>query len=753
MAPRNTADLTVATPGYEESPRVTRSGRVFPPVPESPAVQRRRLAREAAEREAAEETARLAAEAAAAGPASEENAGADADSAFFDTLGASAANNEAGTDNDNTGRAAAHIRSERAILRAGSEQSNNQNSVSQGWNFGNVEPSAGPAQPPAPARASGGPVGDGPSGSGPPGSGPSRSTPAEDTCEMCSGVVEVLDGVSLHPCRHGIDRKLHHDCVSTWFIRRRQTNSDLICPICYAAVSELHYVHNGIEDSLDVEEFWPREDSPETTSRPAAGAAAATTPAPGGSGGAASGGSNLSRATPAPGGSGGGGSSLSRATPAPGGSGGAASGGSSLSRATPAPGGSGGAASGGSNLSRTTPAPGASLPWTQPFVCDICTRRKNPAEGCVLPCEHKNFDFDCIDHWFRNENFYVERDNGTIPDLTCPMCRAPVIEVRHLYQDDGSYTTVEVEQRWPFRHLLSGRTGPRPSPAAAGRRLPGFATTARAQAPATPSVGSDITMDDFFRVTTPAPRGTRTSQPHTPPPAPPGTNPFPAPRGTRTSQPRTPPPAPPGTNPFPAPRGRERPSASRGRERTAPSGWVWDQDRSDPSRDILKEIVAVYRASNGHRFLLKSESRDPRFPNLEIFELEAQSNFPGEMDRWLTRHSIAEPNPITDLEGRTWTELEITGVADVFQTIRRTVHGEVLMPQRPADGMVRLRSRDDQMADNWFKIGQVCSRFGSLLVRDDLHDHRVKTGQHMPLEPPASRRRQPRPYQTRPVSE
>jgi hypothetical protein len=180
---------------------------------------------------------------------------------------------------------------------------------------------------------------------------------------------------------------------------------------------------------------------------------------------------------------------------------------------------------------------------------------------------------------------------------------------------------------------------------------------------------------------------------------------------------------------------------------------VYDVDRSDLNSTILKEVVGVFSARRGHRLLLKSDSRNPDNQNLKIYDLEPQSRFPGKMQEWLgVNGDILEPGPRSNLEGRELEEFNIIGVTDVWQNIR-IVGDLVQMPKLHAECMVRLEPRDGEIDADWYRLSHLNAEFTADIVRPAVHNHRLKTGQHVPIAPVTPRRRQPRPYATRPLSE
>jgi hypothetical protein len=186
----------------------------------------------------------------------------------------------------------------------------------------------------------------------------------------------------------------------------------------------------------------------------------------------------------------------------------------------------------------------------------------------------------------------------------------------------------------------------------------------------------------------------------------------------------------------------------------APPGWVSDRDRSDLTRTILKRIVDLYKARCGERFLLESPSRNPEYPDLKILELEPQSRFPGAKRAFqgLRGTVVMEPSPATDFEGRSWRDFEVSAVAYVWQHIEVS-NNRVRMPKLHAEAIVRLRSLDGGIGENWYKHSDVNMKFGTPEVRWAVYNHCIKTGQHTPLAPINPGRRQARPYDYLPLSQ
>jgi hypothetical protein len=111
-----------------------------------------------------------------------------------------------------------------------------------------------------------------------------------------------------------------------------------------------------------------------------------------------------------------------------------------------------------------------------------------------------------------------------------------------------------------------------------------------------------------------------------------------------------------------------------------------------------------------------------------------------------------EPAPVSNLEGRNFREFNITGVANVFQRI--IIAGDqVVMPKLHAEAIVELEDRLGMIGTDWYKNSDLNRKFGAPIVRPLVHEHRLNTGQHIPIAPLAIRRRQPRPYETRPISQ
>jgi hypothetical protein len=187
-----------------------------------------------------------------------------------------------------------------------------------------------------------------------------------------------------------------------------------------------------------------------------------------------------------------------------------------------------------------------------------------------------------------------------------------------------------------------------------------------------------------------------------------------------------------------------------------PRGWTVDIDRTNPSVTILKQVIGVFSARNrGFRLLLESRSRNPDHPEAVIHELEAQSRHPGAMEEWMDQNGpVMETAPISNFGGRSWSELRILSVANVLQSIRILDHDRVQMPQVHAESIVLIESLDGEIGADWYKMSDLNTKFGALQVRPAVHEHRVYTGQHIPLAPSrALSRGIVRQNTTRPLSE
>ena len=341
-------------------------------------------------------------------------------------------------------------------------------------------------------------------------------------------------------------------------------------------------------------------------------------------------------------------------------------------------------------------------------MCVLCHELILPTEDrcTVHPCGHGDargrLHYVCIADWFtslrRPNTFEDPNPNRFQSDLTCPVCRRTVLEVCHNYQDDGTYTTIDARQQWP-EGLTRARARPAGAPQAgapqAGTRPAGAPQAGARPAGARPAGARPAgarpagARPAGARPAGPPPAGARPTDPPPPPPSP-------LDQSMRDSSP----------TPAPAPRGT--------RSGEAPFGWVYDEDRSDTNCIILKKVVGVFSARNrGYRLLLKSDSRNPAYPDLPIYDLEAQYRFPGKKQEWQdVNGEILQPAPRSNLEGKAWEEFNIMGVANVWQNLR-VVDDRVQMPLVNAECIVRLEHIYRDFDTDWYKISDVNAEFGA----------------------------------------
>jgi hypothetical protein len=181
-----------------------------------------------------------------------------------------------------------------------------------------------------------------------------------------------------------------------------------------------------------------------------------------------------------------------------------------------------------------------------------------------------------------------------------------------------------------------------------------------------------------------------------------------------------------------------------------PRGYVVSEDRTRPGFYIYKKVEKCFAFMNGHHLLLSSPSRNDRYPNLLIYDLEAQSLHPGAMREL----HVSRPGEAQELDNVRLDEWIWLGSATVKQDTRTFEY------QDPS-GERSLRFRNPRQRHPFTRVG--LARVGSAIwfdqrilenvygedrIREKARMERAKRGQAEPIMPSAVRREvRPRPLE------
>jgi hypothetical protein len=186
------------------------------------------------------------------------------------------------------------------------------------------------------------------------------------------------------------------------------------------------------------------------------------------------------------------------------------------------------------------------------------------------------------------------------------------------------------------------------------------------------------------------------------------------------------------------------------RSTTPPRGYVVSEDRTRPGFYIYKKVEKCFAFMRGHHLLLSSPSRNDRYPDLNIYDLEAQSLHPGAM-RELHVSTPGEAQELNGIRLDQWTWL---GSATVKQDTRTFEYqdpsGERSLRfrnPRQRHPFTRVGLERDGFAI-WFDQRILENVYGENRIREKARREREKRGQVEPIMPSAVRREaRPRPLE------
>lgn len=145
---------------------------------------------------------------------------------------------------------------------------------------------------------------------------------------------------------------------------------------------------------------------------------------------------------------------------------------------------------------------------------------------------------------------------------------------------------------------------------------------------------------------------------------------------------------------------------------------------------VVKEVVGVFDhprdlpfgAPTDHLILLRSASRNPSHPELQVFELELYTRFPGILEECKQESTalflFSQTGQIDRWRGKRWSDFRILGVASTPNSYRGC-----------KSTFIFAESTDGSITAEWWHEDECNRKFGAPKVQPSIYIHKSKTGQ------------------------